>query len=93
MMATLQVRDIDDRLYESLKKLATNEKRSISQEVIHILEAYQSNPQNYSFDPTIEFLKLAGSWEDERTADEIINDLKSHRKNSKRFTKNNELFD
>ncbi len=37
-MATLQVRDIDDRLYESLKTFANSEKRSISQEVIHIIE-------------------------------------------------------
>jgi len=33
-MATLQVRDIDDRLYESIRNLAASEKRSISQEVI-----------------------------------------------------------
>ena len=92
-MATLQVRDIDDRLYESLKKLAANDKRSISQEVIHILETYLSKPHEYSRDFTEEFINLAGSWEDERQAVEIIEDIKSHRKNSARFQKRNDVFD
>jgi plasmid stability protein len=33
-MAVLQVRDIDDGLYEALKTMAKNERRSISQEVL-----------------------------------------------------------
>ena len=37
-MAHLQVKDIDDKLYESLRNLASQEKRSISQEVIYILQ-------------------------------------------------------
>ena len=92
-MATLQVREIDDRLYESLKTLATNEKRSISQEVIHILESYLANPKNYSFDSNEEFINLSGSWEDERSAEEIIKDIETHRKNAKRFQRKNDLFD
>jgi plasmid stability protein len=36
-MATLYVRDIPDRLYESLKKRATEEGRSISQEAVRLL--------------------------------------------------------
>ena len=92
-MATLQVRDIDDRLYESLKTLANSEKRSISQEVIHIIETYLANPKNYSFDPTEEFLKLSGSWQDQRSADEIIKAIELKRKNSARFQGKNELFD
>ena len=42
--------------------------------------------------PTDEFLKLAGSWEDERSAEEIIADIKTSRRNSSRFGENNELF-
>lgn len=92
-MATLQVRDVDDRLYESLKKLAANEKRSISQEVIHIIETFMANPQLHKHDYTDEFLQLSGSWEDDRTAEEIIKDIKSHRSNSRRFKNANDLFD
>ena len=92
-MANLQVKDIDDSLYDSLRKLASNEKRSISQEVVHILEKYLSIPKAFDHNPTVEFLKLAGSWEDSRTADEIIQDIKSHRVNSKRFRESNAFLD
>jgi len=92
-MATLQVRDVDDQLYESLKKLAANEKRSISQEVIHIIETFMANPQLHRLDYTEEFLRLSGSWEDERSVDEIVKDIKSHRSNSRRFKNADGLFD
>ena len=92
-MANLQVRDMDDQLYESLRQLANNEKRSISQEVIYILEQFISNPLFARKNPTDEFLKFSGSWEDDRTADEIIVDIKNGRENSKRFGYADELFD
>ena len=44
-MAILQVRDLDDRIYENLKRIARHNKRSISQEVIHIIETYLSSPK------------------------------------------------
>jgi hypothetical protein len=92
-MAILQVRDIDDRLYSSLKNLAKSENRSISQEVISILEKYLSNPVLFKNNPTREFLSLSGSWTDDRTADEIVKSLKKSRRNSKRFEAQNVLFD
>ena len=92
-MANLQVKDIDDGLYESLRAMASSEKRSISQEVVHILEKYLSSPEAFSGNPTEEFLKLSGSWDDDRNAEDIIGDIRKHRKNSRRFSKNNELFD
>ncbi|MEA3266767.1 MAG: antitoxin [Candidatus Fermentibacteria bacterium] len=92
-MANLQVRDIDDRLYESIRMLAKSDKRSISQEVVHILEKYLSRPESSGRNPTDEFLKLSGSWEDERSADEIISEIRESRRNSSRFEKNNEIFD
>ena len=92
-MAILQVRDIDDRLYSSLKNLAKSENRSLSQEVISILEKYLSNPVVFKNNPTREFLSLSGSWADNRTADEIVKDIKKNRRNSKRFEAQNVLFD
>jgi plasmid stability protein len=92
-MAILQVRDIDDRLYSSLKNLAKSENRSLSQEVISILEKYLSNPVGFKNNPTREFLSLSGSWADNRTADEIVKDIKKNRRNSKRFEAQNVLFD
>lgn len=92
-MAILQVRDIDDRLYSSLKDLAKLENRSLSQEVISILEKYLSNPRVFKNNPTREFLSLSGSWDDERTADEIVADIKKSRKKGKRFGAGNVVFD
>lgn len=92
-MANLQVRDIDEKLYASLRNLATNEKRSISQEVVYILQKYLSVPRTFNRNPTDDFLQLSGSWEDDRNAEEIISDIKSNRKNSPRFGNENELFD
>ncbi len=83
-MANLQVKDINDKLYNSLKYLAKREHRSVSQEVIKILETYLQNNKVY-INNTDEFLKLAGSWDDDRSADEIMDDIKKSRTKSKRF--------
>jgi plasmid stability protein len=90
-MAILQVRNVDDRLYDSLKQKAQIDNRSISQEVISILEIYLSNPDSYSINSTREFLKL--SWDDNRNADEIIDSLMKDRKNKKSFGEYNGVFD
>ena len=79
-MANLQVKDIDDRLYEALRALAKRENRSISQEVIMIIKKYLSNPLIIEKNSTEEFLKLAGAWEDDRSAEEIIEDIYQSRK-------------
>jgi plasmid stability protein len=92
-MAILQVRDIDDRLYASLKAMAKSQNRSLSQEVISIVEKYLSNPAVYKSNPTREFIALSGAWEDDRSADEIIDSIRKTRKNSDRFKKENVLFD
>lgn len=92
-MAILQVREVDDRLYSLLKAKAKKENRSLSQEVISILENYLSNPDAFNRNPTKEFLSLAEAWSDERTAKEIIDQIKRSRKNSKRFEAENVLFD
>lgn len=74
-MAILQVRDIDDSLYDALKTLAKKERRSISQEVIMMIESYISQPKTSAAEATEEFLNL--SWKGDESADEIINDLKT----------------
>ncbi len=92
-MANLQVKDIDDRLYEALRSSAKSENRSISQEVVTILEKYLADPQGFKNSPVQDFLSLSGSWMDSRTAEETVLDIKSGRKNSKRFRSDNVLFD
>ena len=91
-MAILQVRDLDDRIYENLKRIAQHNKRSISQEVIHIIETYLSNPKMEK-NSTEEFLKLAGSWKDERAAEDIVVEMRKGHSTSKRFSREHGIFD
>ena len=58
-MATLQVRSVDDQLYEALGKRAIMENRSISQEVVFILKAYLSSPPLKYQEATARFLRSA----------------------------------
>ena len=80
-MATLQVRSIDDQLYKVLGKVAKDENRSISQEVVYILKKYFSKPVQHFDNATEAFLEL--TLDDERDANEIISDIYSNRLYSK----------
>lgn len=84
-MATLQVKSVDDQLYEALGKRAVMENRSISQEVIFILKAYLSSPSLKYQESTTRFLEICGSWEDSRNADEIISEIRRSRQTVKRL--------
>ncbi|MCG6150841.1 MULTISPECIES: FitA-like ribbon-helix-helix domain-containing protein [Leptospira] len=92
-MANLQVRDIDDRLYESLKRRAELEHRSVSQEVVMIIESHLKRDNLETERQTVEFLKLTNSWHDEKTAKEIISDIRSSRSKKNRSKVTDELFD
>lgn len=88
-MANLQVRDIDDLLYQELKNRAHGQHRSLSQEVVHIIEDYLSRPPVDSRTQTNLFLQLAGSWQGSETAEAIIKSIRKARVNSNRFRKPN----
>ncbi len=92
-MATLQVRDIDDRLYSYLKTSAKMQNRSISQEVITIIENYLNSNQKQLKNTTLEFLTLTGAWIDDKDSDDIIKDIRKGRNQSTRFGANDGIFD
>jgi plasmid stability protein len=92
-MATLQVRDIDDRVYRELKQRAKIKHRSLSQEVAHIIEEYLSQPNRDYRKQSDMLLELAGSWEGPESATEIIESIRKSRVNSSRLGKANALFD
>ncbi len=92
-MAMLQVRDMDDRLYDRLRFVAKLDNRSISQQVITILQNYFTSVPIKTKNATEEFLKLAGTWEDSRSTEEIIDDIQSARVNSTRFEALDGIFD
>jgi hypothetical protein len=92
-MANLQVKDIDDNLYAALKIRAKNKRRSVSQEVIRLIEDYLSQPDDRTIDSTKQFLSL--SWTDDtgESADDIIAGIKKDRKQGIKFRGNNNVFD
>lgn len=83
-MATLQVRSMDDQLYEALGRMAARDHRSISQQVIVILQEHLAQPVRHT-NTTEDFLALCSTWKDERTAEEISLEIRSSRRSSNRF--------
>ena len=86
-MANLQVKGIDERLYDDLKRLAANDNRSVSQEVVTILRDHlaKNAALQRTRTPGQVLLSLAGSWEDERPAAAILRDLRRARRPSKKL--------
>lgn len=85
-MATLQVRSMDDALYRALGARAAMENRSISQEVIVIVKDYLSRPSSRHQSMTAQFLELCGSWQDDRSEEEISAEIRNARvENAERF--------
>lgn len=78
-MAILQVKGLDDGLYAALKALAAREHRSVSQQVVHLIQAALAHPGIDATGATREFLELAGTWEDPRDAATIADELRASR--------------
>lgn len=88
-MANLQIKGIDDGLYAQIKELAAAEHRSVSQQVLSLIKAYLAKKERMATTktPAEVLLDLAGSWEDTRTAEEIVTQVRHARKNSRKLTK------
>jgi hypothetical protein len=82
-MANLQIKGMSDDFYAQIKALAGSENRSVSQQVIFMTKEYLLKKQQVQAIkmPAQVLLELSGAWEDDRTAKEIIEDLKKSRKN------------
>lgn len=87
-MANLQIKGIDEEIYNEIKKLAAAEKRSVSQQVLYLVRDYLAKKPalDTARSPSEVLLGLHGSWQDEREADEIIGRIKAARRNSKRLS-------
>lgn len=88
-MANLQIKGIDDDLYAQIKNLAKSQNRSVSQQVLLLLKYYLSKQSQIEKlkSPAEILIELSGSWDDTRPAEQIVQDLKRDRKNSKKFEK------
>ena len=86
-MANLQIKGIQDELYDEIKKLASAENRSVSQQVLFLIKEYLARRKHLKTvkAPAQVLLELCGSWHDERQAEEIIAEIKSSRKGSKKL--------
>lgn len=82
-MANLQIKGIQDELYAQIKELAAAENRSVAQQVIFLIREYLASKRRLPVKTSAEvLLELSGSWEDDRSSEEIISDIKAARRNS-----------
>lgn len=88
-MANLQVKGLEDAFYQDLKRLAEEENRSLSQQVVVMLREYLAKREavRRASTPAEALLQLAGSWEDERSAEEIVRSIREARRNSPGFSR------
>ncbi len=86
-MANLQIKGMDDDLYAQLKALAASENRSISQQVLFLLKIHLAKRYHLqkTKTPAEVLINLSGSWEDARPPEQIVKDLKSAHKKSKKL--------
>ncbi len=78
-MATLQVKGMDDDLYRALAARAAQEHRSISQQVTKIIRDHMAQPRGSAEETTTALLELCGTWNDNRPAEEIADDIRRAR--------------
>jgi len=92
-MATLQVNDMDDGLYRALAACAAQENRSISEEVVVLIQDFLARPCPSSQAATEAFLAMAGTWADDRSAEEIITELREQRCGGRRLGAKDAVLD
>lgn len=83
-MATLQVKGMDDDLYRALAARAAQEQRSISQQVKRIIQDHLAQRRGSAETTTSALLELCGTWNDNRSAKEIADDIRGSRRSGRR---------
>ena len=87
-MASITIRNIPDSILQRIKALSQVEKRSMNSELLLLIEKglveeieKKNNGSNVlsSETQTKMWEELIGEWEDDRSAEEIIKDIYSHR--------------
>jgi len=86
-MANLQIKGIDDVLYNELKRIAAEENRSVSQQTLFLVRDYIAKRQKIrgTKSPGQVLLDLSGSWKDDRKPEEIISEIREARKNLRKL--------
>jgi len=88
-MSNLQIKGIDEDLYTRIKKMANEENRSLSQQILYLAKEYLAKRKKIrtAKPPAQVLLELSGSWADDRKAEEIIKELRKSRRNSQKLGK------
>lgn len=88
-MANLQIKGIEDALYKKIKEMAASENRPVSQQILFLIKEHIARRGKIKFmkTPAQVLLELSGSWEDKRSADKILSEIKGKRRNSKKLKK------
>ncbi len=86
-MANLQIKGIQDALYAKIKELAAAENRSVSQQILFLVKEHLGKRRHIRGlkPPAQVLLELSGSWEDDRGAEQIVREIKSARKSSRKL--------
>jgi hypothetical protein len=86
-MANLQIKGIQDALYAEIKDIASAENRSVSQQILFLVKEYLARRKGFQAlkTPAQVLLELSGSWENEKSIEKIIDEIKAARKNSKKL--------
>jgi hypothetical protein len=74
-------------LYAKIKELAAAENRSVSQQILFLVKEHLGRRRHMQGlkTPAQVLLELSGSWEDDRDAEQILQEIKSGRKSSKKL--------
>lgn len=92
LVASLQLKNVDDNLYSWLKQFSKNNNLSMSQQVVSMLKEYSKiNQDKPSINPVDEFLDNTPYF-DKATIDDFDCILKENRKNLNRFRDDDEIF-
>lgn len=77
-VANLNIKGIDEELYNELKRIAAEENRSVSQQMLLLIKDYIAKRQKVrgAKCPAQVLLDLSGSWRDDRKPEEIISEIK-----------------
>jgi predicted CopG family antitoxin len=87
-MTNLQIKGIDDDLYREIREMAKDEHRSVSQQILYMTKLFMTKRKAVEQSKTSAeiLLELAGSWDDERPAEEIVAEIREARKSSARLS-------
>lgn len=87
-MSNLQIKGIEEGLYRELKRLAAEENRSVSQQLLFLIRRSLAERRRVKREDSAAdvLLSMAGSWEDSRPAERILDDIRESRRSSKKFS-------